>query len=516
MTPRGIDIDSRGSIVTTGFFKGDFDFDPGPAVYSVSNYTNGIGEAYLLKLNSSGDFTWMKKIRSPQGSEGNDLAVDVNDNICMIGDFDKNSDFDPGDREYKIIDAGDYFCGLMKLDAGGNFVYAVPFIGGVSLLRRMVVDDAQNIYITGAVAGTTDFDPGPNIYPVFGTSDESPFVLKLSRCLNPTTTELHINACGSYTLNNEIFDTSGVYKQIIPNGYGCDSVITLYLTINKQFKQQNVSICEGESFYAGSALQTTEGTYRDTLHTTTGCDSIVETQLTVHSKPLPELGTDKNLCSNRELTIKPGNFISYLWQDMSTEKSFTVSAAGKYWVKVTNKFNCTATDTITIMSVVPFPENFLKTTDSVCDYESLTVTPGADFPGYKWSTGATSKNISVQQPGIYWLTVTDANKCTGTDTISVTSKNCINGVHIPSAFTPNNDGKNDVFKPVVFDRLEKYDFSIFNRFGQLVFYSATANKGWDGKVKGIIQPEGVFVWVCIFKKEGKGIVRKTGTVALIH
>jgi gliding motility-associated-like protein len=67
------------------------------------------------------------------------------------------------------------------------------------------------------------------------------------------------------------------------------------------------------------------------------------------------------------------------------------------------------------------------------------------------------------------------------------------GVYIPTAFTPNNDRKNDVFRALLFGDAEFFELSIFNRYGEVVYQSKDFRKGWDGKYKGMIQETGVFV-----------------------
>jgi hypothetical protein len=124
---------------------GNIDFDPGPQDHIVSNQTTGVSEGYVLKLDNSGNFIWVKKADSPEGGSFNDLAVDNADNIYLVGDYTSTTDFDPGAGTYHISDQGEYLNVLMKLDAGGNFIYAVNFpliFDAVCLLRRMVVDDA--------------------------------------------------------------------------------------------------------------------------------------------------------------------------------------------------------------------------------------------------------------------------------------------------------------------------------------------------------------------------------------
>ena len=69
------------------------------------------------------------------------------------------------------------------------------------------------------------------------------------------------------------------------------------------------------------------------------------------------------------------------------------------------------------------------------------------------------------------------------------------GVFVPSGFTPNNDGRNDVLRPVAVGIKAIEYFNIYNRWGQLLFSTKINGRGWDGKIKGQLQPTGTFVWM---------------------
>jgi gliding motility-associated-like protein len=90
------------------------------------------------------------------------------------------------------------------------------------------------------------------------------------------------------------------------------------------------------------------------------------------------------------------------------------------------------------------------------------------------------------------------------------------GVFIPSAFTPNKDGLNDLFIPVVTGFKSITRFSVYNRFGNLVFTTHKAGEGWDGKYKGLLQPAGTFVWVLEYINRDDKPVMYKGTVTLIR
>ncbi|MBK8495237.1 MAG: gliding motility-associated C-terminal domain-containing protein [Chitinophagaceae bacterium] len=339
--------------------------------------------------------------------------------------------------------------------------------------------------------------------------------MKLGPCATPSSSTLNISACNNYLLNGEIFDSTGTYVQTIANSTGCESVITLHLTINKKTTEKLISICDGENYYAGGGQQTTSGVYYDTLQTTLGCDSVLITRLTVNPKPIPSLGEDRNLCNGTQAIISPGTFDQYLWQDMSVSNSYVVGFPGLYWVKVTNGFNCSSTDSINILSLLPLPDQFLKKTDSICNYQTLDLAPNKNFSQYLWSTGATIKQITVNLPGIYRLSVTDANGCTGRDSIVIYPKNCMLGVYIPTAFTPNRDGHNDVFKATVFGKLLSFKLQVFSREGKLIFQTTDPAKGWDGTFGGLSHSTAAFVWQCSYQLENQEPTYKKGSVVIV-
>jgi gliding motility-associated-like protein len=103
----------------------------------------------------------------------------------------------------------------------------------------------------------------------------------------------------------------------------------------------------------------------------------------------------------------------------------------------------------------------------------------------------------------------------GKDTIVINDKKCPEGIYIPSAFTPGSAG-NNTFKPLIHGSVQLYEFTVFNRYGQVVFISASPGKGWDGYYKGQRQNEGVFIWTCRYQFAGKQLYMQKGTVILLR
>jgi gliding motility-associated-like protein len=115
----------------------------------------------------------------------------------------------------------------------------------------------------------------------------------------------------------------------------------------------------------------------------------------------------------------------------------------------------------------------------------------------------------------YLIDIADQNTCVTTDTllIQILKKP---GFYLPTGFTPNGDGLNDVVTPYLIGMKSLKSFSVFNRWGNLVFYSTRYGEGWNGKFKGTNQDAGVFVWVLEFIDSNDKKVVERGTLALIR
>lgn len=259
------------------------------------------------------------------------------------------------------------------------------------------------------------------------------------------------------------------------------------------------------------------GNYSVTGTTTEGCKSYDTLRImNVWPNPVVSLNDDPELCTGSTRMLQAGNFSSYLWQDRSSLSSFNATGIGTYYVTVTDNNQCRGSDTIHIIRLLPLPANFLPIDTAICNYGSLLIKPTGNYSNYTWSNNAVSSSISITVPGIYWLQVTDASNCTGRDSIIINPKECLKGFYIPNAFTPNHNGRNDDFKPFIGGVVKQYQFTIYNRWGQVVFTTKDLYRGWDGNFGGAKQDTNVFAWICSYQLEGEGVIRERGTVVLIR
>ncbi|GAA4748915.1 hypothetical protein GCM10023229_31940 [Flavisolibacter ginsenosidimutans] len=340
---------------------------------------------------------------------------------------------------------------------------------------------------------------------------------------------------GASVVVNPSVDTTYFVKA--GNGPGCFANDTVRITVRKSPPISfgpDVSLCSGDSltldagvgfstyhWNTGAVGQTllvkSTGTYSVTGTTIDGCRSSDTLQiLQMFPRPQVQLNKNPTLCEGEISVLDAGAFAAYLWQDGSTARSFTATTIGTYSVRVTDNNNCTASDTTVITTIYPSPKNFIASDTAFCLGEKLELKPLTNYPNYAWSTGASTPSLTISQPGIYWLRVQDNNGCRGTDSISVSVKNCIASFFVPTGFTPNGDGKNDDFHPVLTGVVKNYRFTIYNRWGQVVFQTTDLKKGWNGKIGDIPQATGVFVWICSYQFEGEETKTAKGSVVLIR
>jgi gliding motility-associated-like protein len=152
--------------------------------------------------------------------------------------------------------------------------------------------------------------------------------------------------------------------------------------------------------------------------------------------------------------------------------------------------------------------------DSVFCYEAkLELTAQVRDAQIRWQDGSTSPNYTVRQAGQY--TVTASNNC-GTVSQTITVRNAICGLNLPNAFTPNNDGLNDLFRVKYPQFIRTFDMKIYDRWGQLVFHANDPLTGWDGNFKNTKLPSGNYIWNITISDLDGNFSRKTGTVMLIR
>jgi gliding motility-associated-like protein len=225
------------------------------------------------------------------------------------------------------------------------------------------------------------------------------------------------------------------------------------------------------------------------------------------------LPKDSSFCVINNFTIR-GNITAqkYLWNTGAVSEIISVSQPGIYWLQLEND-GCVVRDSIELF-IKPTATVSLGNDTSVCTSKPVTISADEDGLQYLWNNGATTKSIIVDKPGIFWIEVSSPAKCNSSDTIQVIWGDC--DLYIPTAFSPNGDGVNDLFGPVNGINASRYAMKIYNRFGQVVFSSDDQFYKWDGKFKNKPAPVGLYPWILNYLNKNGYPQTEKGTVLLIR
>ncbi|HSF88052.1 MAG TPA: T9SS type A sorting domain-containing protein, partial [Saprospiraceae bacterium] len=274
--------DAAGRVYTAGFFQGTADFDPGVDLDELTSF--GAEDIFISVLDADGTFIMARQMGGPGLEKPHAIDTDTAGNIYTSGYFTEAADFDPGSSGFILTSAGELDAYVSKLNADGEFLWAAQF-GGPDEDRSldMVVGDSAFVYTSGYFAGTIDLDPGlgTSTLTSFGATDA--FLVVLKPCY-PVSSEISPTACDSYTSPDglEVWTVSGTYVDTLVLFGGCDSIITVHLTIvNSSTSEIEETACDTYTSPDGLEIWTVSGTYLDTLINSAGCDSIITIQLTI-------------------------------------------------------------------------------------------------------------------------------------------------------------------------------------------------------------------------------------------
>jgi len=418
----GITTDALDNVISTGWFEGTVDFNPNIGVANISSL--GAQDAFILKLNSAGNYLWATSIGRTGFEMGTDITVDALDNIYTTGTFSgSNVDFEPGIGIYNLSASGgfeDAF--IQKLDASGNFISAVR-MGGINYDRGVgiALDKLGNIFSTGFFNVTSDFDPGAGVFNLVSAGSSDAFFLKLGCRVPPnnTTNMSNLSICygnntvltaiGTGTLDWYSASTGGTYLGggtsyttailtstvtfYVQDSSSCGVSLRTPVTVNVSpsatITVNSGSICSGQSFtitpsgantytiQGGSAIKTPTATTNYTVSGTSaaGCVSstFATSSITVNTTPTITVNSG-SICSGQSFTITPGGANTYTTQGGSAVKTPTTGAS--YTVAGTSSAGCVSSTFATSSITVNTTPTITVNSGSICSSQSFTITPG--------------------------------------------------------------------------------------------------------------------------------------------
>jgi gliding motility-associated-like protein len=194
--------------------------------------------------------------------------------------------------------------------------------------------------------------------------------------------------------------------------------------------------------------------------------------------------TDAAICPGETATLDAGSFADYLWSDGSSGQTHTVATPGTYSVTVTDAVNgCNATASA-VITALPEPAPAILGEPTFVTGLTTTLQADAAYASYLWSTGETAASINVGAANTYSLTVTNSDGCSGSTSVNV-SEIIVAPYIIPSAFSPNGDNVNDGFMVIATSQnISNVEMTVYNRWGEQMFFSNDLTQSWNGKFKG--------------------------------
>ncbi len=186
---------------------------------------------------------------------------------------------------------------------------------------------------------------------------------------------------------------------------------------------------------------------------------------------------------------------------------------GEYTVSVFS-FHCGNVDTVVQPVIVhQRPEIELGNDTAIFSGDYIALDAGSGMEEYIWNNGKEDQIVNISEPGLYYVDISK-NKCKASDSIYITVIPVV--VALPTAFSPNGDGVNDLFRAKVAGTINDFQMTVFDRYGNEVYYSTNDGGGWDGTFNGSPCPVESYVWMVSFtvsesekpaKKCQKGFVR---------
>lgn len=515
----GIALDTAANVYLNGVYTPTIDFDPDTSEYYLTDTMWGYG-AFILKMSDACATAGAAPTVSSATATIICPAITVNLNSLVTST-----------RPAGIV------LQWFTNDTHTGTPYATPAAATAGTYYAFYYDPVNNCYSPAAVVtvsngGTTNiplFDPiAPLCSGVIAsplptsstnniTGSWSPawnnaatttysFTPAPGQCAVPVTKTVvikqvtygthSVSICegSSYLFNGQLYTTANhTAKDTLTNAVGCDSIITLNLTVvpvnpvtvNEQLEGCGSLRYKGQYYYADTVVS-------DTLLSRLGCDSVYNiATIKVYPQNPTIISIDTFAC--KRLTLNGVVYTKSVYvQDTIRTVHGCDSIIRHINIDIVN-FDLDAVATVSN----PYEGEFV--------YINTSSSTGQSYEISKWQPAALfadqtaySNNFKALAPGMVNVLVAAVGRhnCADSVTIPIQVRAYDPKIILPNAFTPNGDGRNDVFIPQLnIDRAYTFlEFNVYNRWGQVLYSTSNVNAGWDGSYKGVLQQQGVYYY----------------------
>jgi gliding motility-associated-like protein len=261
------------------------------------------------------------------------------------------------------------------------------------------------------------------------------------------------------------------------------------------------------------------------------CKDSATVKITTLPYPVANAGKDTSVCFGKTAFLKATGGVSYQWTpstflsaaNIANPTVLNPTITTQYIVAVRDVVGCPkpAYDTVIVRVDPPLLPDAGPSDTTVVLGEPLYLN-GSGGQTYLWQPSRWLSNPGIANPIAlpddnitYQLLVTSISGCQASDSIRIKLYKVPPSFYVPTGFSPNNDGKNDILKPILLGMKSLNYFRVFDRWGRLLFYTTQKGAGWDGTYKGNPQDPGTYVWMASGATfTGEVIVRKGYAVLL--
>ncbi|MBS1742247.1 MAG: choice-of-anchor L domain-containing protein [Bacteroidetes bacterium] len=442
---------------------------------------------------------------------------------------------------FNNLPVGNY---MVHISDGSGCSDSIP-VNLVQAWPNLVVDDTEM-----EPASCTSQDDG--LITVSISGGKAPYRYSINGTTYQNSNQFHVGA-GTYTIsvldaNNCSLEIPGVAVPFIDGltlNTGADLVIcesnsvVLPATSNAASVHWSVAGTQPVALNSTSTLNptanpvvTTQYYIDATLGVCTKRDSV---KVIVNPAPVPDAGPDVTVCNGGITSLSGSGGVSYLWHPAnylsdatSNNPTVTEATSTTYYLDVVDANGCHSLRSDAMNLTVLPPAELYAGHDTVVAMNQPLQMAAIDinhvgFIHYEWSPATGLNNPYDHHPVAvlnaantdFIVTAYTADHCIGKDTVNV--KTYLGPeIYVAGSFTPNSDGINDVLKARPVGIREFRYFTIYNRFGQMVFSTPDPNRGWDGKYLGATQNMGTYVWIAAGVDYKGHIIERKGTVTIIQ
>ncbi|WP_425391248.1 PKD domain-containing protein [Ekhidna sp.] len=279
-TGKSVSIDSEDNVIVSGDFQNTIDADPGAGTENL--VSEGSYDIFLAKYSTGGSYIWANSIGSNSHEYSYEVEVDNEDYIYLAGQLANGADLDPS-AEIVTSYLGKFLANYTS-DGSYNWYMHLGFINN-SNVYELAVDGQNDVLIGGGLQVSGDLDPNDGYVPIHNISNSGTdaLIAKYDKCILITNTvDEEVCQGEDVMFGTQTLTVSGQYMETFTAENGCDSLVTLNLTVNPVYDEDvSITVYEGGDYSFGAQTLTESGDYVETFSSINDCDSTVNLTLTI-------------------------------------------------------------------------------------------------------------------------------------------------------------------------------------------------------------------------------------------